>query len=166
MPDQGLTVIRNFQITARPTRGMELSHQVLTNPEEQFRSDVLLGSLTSPLRVNRWKLDYAPNTKWSLAAVWAEKLNDLTFESSRLGGVTLELFKDSGSPLSLFYGVEQLFGNVPRRTAHRYSIRFDQRPGPNQLLSLFAGNVSYEHSIADGFSRNNWTVNVNYQLKF
>jgi hypothetical protein len=48
----------------------------------------------------------------------------------------------------------------------RFSLRYDQRPGPNQLLSLYIGNVSYQHKIAPGFARNNLSLNVNYQLKF
>lgn len=83
-----------------------------------------------------------------------------------MAGLTLDLFRNSGSPLQLFYGVEQRWGNQLRQTAHRYYLRFDQRPGPNQLLSVFAGNLSYGHSLPNGANRNNWTVNVNYQIRF
>lgn len=165
VPGVGETVIQNYKVGIRPARGLELTHELLTNPEEQFNTYVPLGSIPSPWSVNRWKLGYS-DASWGLAATWEEKLNNLTLENSRLGGVTLDLFKTSGSPLQLFYGVEQFFGNVPRKTAHRYFLKFDQRPGPNQLLSVFAGNVSYEHSIADGFHRNNWTIHLDYQIRF
>jgi hypothetical protein len=78
----------------------------------------------------------------------------------------LSFFEDTGSPLKLFYGLEQADGNVLRNTRHRYSIQYDQKAGPNQSLSFFLGNLSYQHRIENGFDRNNWTMRVNYQLKF
>jgi len=48
----------------------------------------------------------------------------------------------------------------------RYSLQFDQRPGPNQSFSFLVGNVSYEQEIANGVARNNFTLRVNYQLRF
>ncbi|HZH98214.1 MAG TPA: hypothetical protein VEX38_04530, partial [Fimbriimonadaceae bacterium] len=166
LPQDEPTMIRKINLTLRPSKNLTLSNTLLTNPEEQFRGDVILGSLTSPLRVNKWNLSYKGSENLTLGATWEERLNDLTRESSRITGVNLDLFKATGSPLSLFYGVEQKWGNFTRQTAHRYWLKFDQRPGPNQIFSIFAGNVSYEHSIADGFKRNNWTVQMNYQLKF
>jgi hypothetical protein len=70
------------------------------------------------------------------------------------------------SALTLFYGIEQNDTTLLRRLAQRYSIQFDQRAGPNQVMSLLFGNLSYEHSIADGFHRDNWTVRADFQIKF
>jgi hypothetical protein len=167
LPTSDPIMIRNIELAARPFKNFEISNEIITNPEERTpRNDVLLGTVTSPWRINRWNFKYLGDANTSFAARWEERMNEQTRESSRIAGVNLDLFKSSGSPLSLFYGVEQKWGNVQRMTAHRYYLRFDQKPGPNQLFSIFAGNVSYEHSIAEGFSRNNWTVHVNYQLRF
>jgi hypothetical protein len=167
LPARDRVTIRDVALTWRPTRGMSVTHQLLTNPEDpQPMPDVPMFKMTNPWRVNKWALQFDQGKGTSLVGSWEERLNDVTRESSRLSGLTLDLFKSSGSPLQLFYGVEQRWGTTLRQTAHRYYIKFDQRPGPNQLLSIFAGNVSYEHSIADGFKRNNWTLNLNYQFRF
>lgn len=167
LPRDDAVMIRDFSLTLRPTKGVQLTHQMLTHPEDpQPRPDVPMFRNTNPWRVNKWTINVDQNGASSFAGSWEERLNSVTKESSRLTGLTLDLFKKSGSPLQLFYGVEQRWGNRLRETAHRYYLRFDQRPGPNQLLSIFAGNLSYEHSIANGASRNNWTVNVNYQIRF
>ncbi len=167
LPDGNLVTIRDAALTWKPTRGVSLTTQLLTNPEDpQPRPDVPMFRVTNPWRVNKWTLGIDRNPSTSLAASWEERLNDVTLESSRLMGITLDLFKTSGSPLQLFYGVEQRWGNVDRTTAHRYYIKYDQRPGPNQVFSIFAGNVSYAGSLRDGFNRNNWSLNVNYQWRF
>lgn len=166
LPRDDAVMIRDFSLTLRPAKGIQLTHQMLTHPEDpQPRADVPMFKNTNPWRVNKWTIN-VDQGRTGLAGSWEERLNSITKESSRLAGVTLDLFKKSGSPVQVFYGVEQRWGNQLRQTAHRYYLRFDQRPGPNQLLSIFAGNVSYEHSILNGMNRNNWTVNVNYQIRF
>ena len=52
--------------------------------------------------------------------------------------------------------IEEVDGRIKRRT-DRYFLRFDQRPGANQFLSFYLGNVSYEHSLPDGENRSNWS---------
>ncbi|MEQ1933562.1 MAG: hypothetical protein ABL962_06750, partial [Fimbriimonadaceae bacterium] len=166
LPQDKLVMIRDIGVSYKH-KGIEIGHQLLTNPQiAQPIPDLPMFQMTDPWRVNKWSLGWKMSEANSLAATWEERINDQTAESSRLAGITLDLFKTSGSPLQLFYGVEQRWGNTPRQTGHRFSIRYDQRPGPNQILSIYAGNVSYEHNIAPGFHRNNLTLNVNYQLKF
>jgi hypothetical protein len=166
LPRDDAVMIRDLSVTLRPMKGVQLTHQMLTHPEDpQPRPDVPMFRNTNPWRVNKWTIN-VDQGRTGLAGSWEERMNSISKESSRMAGLTLDLFKNSGSPLQLFYGVEQRWGNQLRQTAHRYYLRFDQRPGPNQLLSVFAGNLSYEHSIANGASRNNWTVNVNYQIRF
>lgn len=166
LPRDDAVMIRDFAITVRPMKGVQLTNQILTHPEDpQPRPDVPMFRNTNPWRVNKWTLNVDQGAS-GFAGSWEERLNSVTKESSRLTGLTLDLFKKSGSPLQIFYGVEQRWGNRLRETSHRYYLRFDQRPGPNQLLSVFAGNLSYEHAMANGARRNNWTVNVNYQIRF
>jgi hypothetical protein len=95
-----------------------------------------------------------------------EEIMDKNRPLSRVGGLNLVLNESTGSPLKLFYGVEQADRTGKRYTTHRYHLQYDQKPGPNQMFSIFAGNVSYQHTIADGRSRNNWTLRVDYQIKF
>ncbi|MEQ1823178.1 MAG: hypothetical protein ABL949_11755, partial [Fimbriimonadaceae bacterium] len=166
LPQDKLVMIRDIGVSYKH-KNFEVGHQLLTNPQiAQPIPDLPMFQMTDPWRVNKWSLGWNMSSANSLAATWEERINDQTAESSRLAGITLDLFKTSGSPLQLFYGVEQRWGNTPRQTGHRFSIRYDQRPGPNQILSIYAGNVSYEHNIAPGFHRNNMTLSVNYQLKF
>jgi hypothetical protein len=182
MPDGKQIMIRNMAFTARLTKGLELTNAVLTNPE-QPNGGVLLGSTPLADRKNSWKLDYKPTgqqnpyrNQVSYGANWDELINDQNKTLARTGGATIKInFANSKSikiddpvhsSLTLFYGVEQNDSTVMRRLAQRYSLQFDQRPGPNQILSFLIGNLSYEHSIADGFHRDNWTARLDYQFKF
>ncbi|MFZ4507516.1 MAG: hypothetical protein ACOYON_07445 [Fimbriimonas sp.] len=165
LPWDEQVMIRNFNITARPIKSVEVSHQLVTNPEVA-RGDVFLGSVPQAARSNKWQLNFNGTKDTAFGASWEELVNDQNKAMTRTGGVNLSLFQKSGSPLKLFYGLEQLQGNVARRTMHRYHMQFDQKAGPNQMLSIFAGNVSWEHQISDGQLRNNWTVRVDYQVRF
>jgi hypothetical protein len=156
--------IRDYALTWRPAKGVELTHNLLTHPEVA-RGDVILGSITTAKRVNKWTLNVASGEDTTIGGSWEEMI-DQGRPMTRLGGLNFVLFKRSGSPLNLFYGVEQADVNNDRRTAHRYHIRFDQRPGPNQTFSMFLGNVSYQHGLQDGWKRNNLTVQLDFQLKF
>jgi hypothetical protein len=167
LPNDSLVAIRDVALTFRPARGISLTHSLSTNPEDpQPRPDVPMFKNTNPWRVNKWTLGIDRNPKTSFSGIWEERLNDVTHESSRLTGLTLDLFKTSGSPLQLFYGIEQRWGNVGALTAHRYYIKYDQKAGPNQIFSLFAGNVSYAGALGEGMKKDNWTINLNYQLRF
>lgn len=165
LPDNKQVMIRNYDVTARVLPGLELTNQVLTNPEVA-RGDVILGSITQGARINRWRLDYKANKDFTVGGTWDELINDDNDALSRTAGLNLSLFNSTGSPVNLFYGMEEVNGNTPRRITQRYSIRYDQKPGPNQLFSIFAGNVSYEHSVADDMKRNNITLQLEYQLRF
>jgi hypothetical protein len=84
----------------------------------------------------------------------------------RTAGLNLKFFESTGSPLALYYGLEQSSNPSLRRSIHRYHIKYDQRAGPNQNFSLFVGNLSYQHSVLDGQLRNNWTARLDYQFRF
>jgi len=182
MPDGTKIAIRNMTGTARLTKGVEVSNSVITNPE-QPNAGVLLGTVPLANRKNSWKLEYKPTAQpdpykssATYGANWDELFNDQSKTLTRTAGTTYKLTFGNAksvkpddpahSALTLFYGLEENDTSALRRLAQRYYIQFDQRPGEDQSMNLIFGNVSYEHSIADGFHRDNWTVGINYQFKF
>lgn len=165
LPWDDQVMIRDFDITARPAKNLELTHRLITNPEVA-NGNAILGTTPQASRSNSWKLGYKANGDFHIAGTWFELANEQNKALSRTGGIEATLFASKGSPLKLFYGIEQVDGNVARRSTHRYSIEFSQKAGPNQSFNFFLGNVSYEHSIADGWKRNNWTGRLDYQLRF
>lgn len=165
LPTDDQVMIRDISFTARPMKSFEIQNHLITNPTLP-QANVMLGSVPQGTRSSEWKLNYKKSLDTTFGATWTELINDQTRQMSRVGGVELTLFQKSGSPLKLFYGVEEVGGNVARRTMQRYSLQFDQKAGPNQSLSFFFGNVSYQHSVADGFERNNWTGRLDYNIRF
>lgn len=166
LPLNGEVMIRNFNITAKPTKNFELTHQLLTNPE-QAKGDAILGSIYSPERQSVWKLDYKGTNGYTLGGEWREMRNDQNRALRRTAGLNATLFEKSGSPLKLFYGLEEVNGNgLNRRLTSRYSLQFDQKSGPNQTFSIFAGNVSYKYDVAEGFKKDNWSLRLDYSLRF
>lgn len=166
LPDNRSFAIRNYTITARPGPGWELSHQFATNPEV-VDGNQLLGSMPQATSASKWRLYYAHGKRQEFGVAWDELINDHTRTVSRVGGLSYTLCADDQgtSPLQLFYGIEESDFGGSRRHLHRYHLRFDQRPGPNQTLSIFAGNVSYILGKADGETTQNWTVRMEYQLR-
>ncbi len=166
LPWDDQVMIRNFNVTAKPTKNFELSHQMLTNPE-QAKGDAILGSIHTPERHNVWKLDYKSDMGFTLGGEWREMRNDQSNALRRTAGLNVTLFEKSGSPLKLYYGLEEVNGpSINRRVTSRYSLQFDQKAGPNQTFSIFAGNVSYKYDIADGFKKDNWSLRLDYSLRF
>lgn len=182
MPDDKQVMIRNMNFTVRPSKHLEITNSIITNPE-QPNSGVLLGSVPLADRKNSWKLEYKPSTKpdpyrndFTFGATWDELVNDDKGTLTRTAGVTFKVAfandrsvkadDPNRSGLQLFYGLEQNDSTSSRRLAQRYSLQYDQRSGPNQVFSFMVGNISYEHSIADGFHRDNWTARLDYQLRF
>ncbi|RYG49419.1 hypothetical protein EON79_01360 [bacterium] len=165
LPTDEQIMVRDYNLALRPGKNLTLTHQLQTNPE-LARPDLILGSLPQAARSNKWGMDYKRTDNFTVGLAWQELINDLDNAKSRTGGITMSLFGGTGSPLKLFYGVEQSDGNVARQTRHRYSVQFDQKAGANQSFSLFLGNLNYEHNIQEGLQRNNWTMRLNYQLRF
>jgi hypothetical protein len=165
LPWDEQVMIRDYNVTAKVTKNTELTHQLQTNPEV-FKGDALLGSVTQAAKSSKWKFDLKNSENLTVGMVWEELVNEQDGNMARTGGMTLKMFAQSGSPLTLYYGVEQSRRPDFQRTTHRYHMQFDQKAGPNQVFSLFLGNVSFEHSIADEFKRNNWSMRLDYQLRF
>jgi len=165
LPYGDQVMIRNFNVTAKPSKNVELTHQLVTNPEVA-KGDAILGSIPQAARSSSWKLDYKNSGYFTVGGEWKEMVNEQNNALSRTGSINVTLFEKSGSPLKLSYGLEEVNGNVKRRVANRYSLQFDQKAGPNQTFSFFAGNLNYMYDIADGFKKNNWTLRMDYQLRF
>ncbi|HWD39498.1 MAG TPA: hypothetical protein VG944_11660 [Fimbriimonas sp.] len=158
--------IRDFDISAKPGKNWEISNQLQTNPEVATPG-VFLGTVPQAARSDKWNVDYKYDTNTTFGLTYQEMINEANDLRATTSGITLKLFQKSGSPLSLFFGQEDSIGGyLPHRLTSRYSIEFDQRPGPNKTLSLFLGNVSYDYSTVAGFNRDNWTIRANMQLRF
>lgn len=166
MPTQKSFAIRDYKLRMRPSKGWELSHALQTNPEVA-RGDLLLGSLPQAARSSKWRLDYSGNPATVLGLSWDEFRNDANKNVTRLAGMNLKLSANRPSPIEFFYGMEHNEAPGQKRTAHRYHLRFDQRPGPNQAFSLFLGNVSWQNSRDKNlFDVQNWSGRMEYSLKF
>jgi hypothetical protein len=157
-------MIRNYDITIRPTDKIQILTQLMTNPEVT-NGNAMLGSITQGSHVDRWKLIYASTAQTDLGATWEENINESNKAVGRTAGLNLTLFKAT-SPIKLFYGYEDVYGNVPHRTTERWSLQFDQRPGANQSFNFFVGNISYGYALQNGQSAHNLTARVDYVLKF
>lgn len=164
MPWDEEIMIRNFSIAWRPTKDIEITNQMLTNPTVD-RPDQLLGSVVQASRMNKWKIDFKGKGDVRFGGQWDE-IMDKNHPRSRTGGVNVTLFANSPSPLKLFYGVEQADTKDGRKTQNRYHLQFDQRPGPNQMFSIFVGNVNYDYRITDGKPGDNWTLRLDWQIRF
>ncbi len=163
LPDKEV-LSRNYSLTYRPMAGVELQHQVVANPETA-RGDAILGSVMEPTRLNRWALNWSRDPATQATFSWEERRNERDKTMSRLGAVSLTLFANNPSPLYLTYGLEQIDQNGQRRTAHRYGFRFDQRPGPNQILSFSLSNLNWQHSRAADQPLHQWQLRLDYQLR-
>ncbi|MBL8059308.1 MAG: hypothetical protein JNK63_01170 [Chthonomonas sp.] len=166
MPWDKAYMIRNVSVTARYIPGFDLTFQTQTYPE-QPRGDALLGTIVQPTRTVAYRLQQRSEKANTLfGAAWEERINDDTRQLSRIASVNLTLNARNPSPIRLSYGLEQTDINGLRRTMHRYGLEFSQRPGPNQLLNLNVGNVSWAGHRESNVNRDNWTLRMEYQLRF
>ncbi len=165
LPWDEIVAIRDFNLSIKPSKSLELTHQMQTNPEV-MRSDAFLGSVPQAARANKWRMDFRANKNFTFGGAWDELLDEQNKTEVRTAGLNLKFFESTGSPLALYYGLEQSSNTSLRRSIHRYSLKYDQKVGPHQNFSLFLGNVSYQHSILDGQLRNNWTARLDYQFRF
>ncbi|MCE9560138.1 MAG: hypothetical protein K8R88_14465 [Armatimonadetes bacterium] len=165
MPNDKTFAIRNYDFKLRPSRSWVITHTLQTNPEDP-RGDLLLGSLPRATRSSKWRIDLLGSKQTNFGLTLDEYRDDNNKNMSRVGGVNLKLNASNPSPIELYYGLEHNDAGGKMRTAHRYHIRFDQRPGENQSMSLFLGNVSWQNSRATEFKVQNWSVRTEYQIKF
>lgn len=164
--DDELTVIRSYNLEVRPTDGFVLKHSLLTNPENDRNNRYLLGSRTDNIHESRWQLTYNAQREWDASFAFSEIIDFNRSRMDRVGTATLTLFKQTGSPLHLSYGLNQRDRNDSRETSHLFELRFDQRPGPNQFLSLALGNMNWQHSRPTNQNPFDWMLRLDYQLRW
>ena len=163
LPNAENLMVRNFDFTFRPIRRLSISNQLATNPEVA-NPNVILGSATQGTQLNRYKADYKGTKDTIFGASWEEQKNAANNAFALTSGVNLTLFATT-SPLSLFYGWQNVDGNVPHQTINRWSLKFDQRAGPNQSFSFLFGSLSYGATLPTGIPANGFTAQVSYTLR-
>lgn len=165
LPTNATVMIRDFNITAKPVKNLEITNQMVTNPEV-FQADAFLGSIPQASSSNKWLVNYNANPNFTFGGSYEELRNSLTATLSQTSGVTMTLNQGKGSPITFFYGLEHSSDTLQNRLVQRYHVQFSQRPGPNQTLSLFIGNVSYDRDLQLGEFRQNLTARIDYQFRF
>ncbi len=166
LPNDTTQIIREYDLSYKLGDLFKVSHTLKALPEKQ-QGGLPFGTLAQPLVTRKWALEYLPNSDTSLTFGFEDMMNSERHTLDRRTDLSLTLFKSSGSPLRLRYGVEQREQpSTGRRTRHVYELAFDQKPGPNQSLSLIIGNVTWQHGIAEGQYWNSWTFRLDYQLRF
>ena len=164
LPGDQQAMIRNFSITARPVPKMEITHQLMTNPELS-KPDAVLGSITQQARVNKWKLDYKKSENFTVGGSFEESMYQGN-QLSRVAGLTVMLNQTKGSPISFFIGSEAMDTSNGRRAFARYMLRYDPKESENQRFSFFLGNVAYQHYFGAAPSDNGLTFRMDYTFKF
>ncbi len=163
MPDDHQVSISDTSFNFRASKSLEISNAKARNPEMVVPTS-LMGSIIQDMRADRWKLDFKKSPNVSAAWSYDEVLSNGA--TSRTTGLTLTFNSAKGSPLSLFYGVETSDPNGERSKTSRYQLRLSQKAGPNQQMSIFAGNVTYDRAFGAGGSQGGFTIDVDYKLKF
>jgi len=158
-------LIRDYSLMFRPVKNFLLTNQLQTNPEVA-NTNVLLGSVPQAASSNKWSLDYKQGPNLTMGGSYVELRNGLTNSLSRTAGVNAKLWEKGGSPVTLFYGLEEADSANLYRTTIRYSIEYDQKPASNQMFSLLLGSLSYEHTVPMGATANSLTLRINYQYSF
>jgi len=158
--------IRNYNVMAKPMKNLVIQNQLQTDPEVAGNG-MFLGSTPQAARSDKWLVSYTQGTDTTFGYSYQELLNGSNSYETTVEGLNLKMFQKSGSPVTIFFGEEDsIGGNLPHRLTSRYTIEFDQRPGPRQTMSLFFGNVAYDYGALPGVNKENWTVRCNYQVKF
>jgi hypothetical protein len=165
LPDNQQVAIRDFKLVAKLSNNWQLENNMLTNPIEA-KQGVLLGGVAKDERINNFKLNYLGDKATKGAFVFEEMRNDKANTLLRKTGLDLTLFADNPSPLTLGYRAVQRDGQGPRSLAHEFFLRFEQRPGPNQSLSLFLGNTNFTGWRPSGKPLQDWSLRLDYGIRF
>ncbi len=158
-------MVRDYKLTGELGRGWSLQHQLSTNPL-QADGNVLLGDRPGPTRSTKWNVDYAGSKSVKTSFVYEEFVNEENWHTIASTRLALTLFADNPSPLFLEYGMNE--GNQSGQTqrSHAFSIRYDQRPGPNQTMSLRFGNLNWERARPGDQRHQAWNLRLDYSLRF
>ena len=166
MPDNKQYAIRDYQLTWKPTKAMQLTNQIQTNPEGPANPNIVLGSIPLAQRRNVWRLDFTGNKDFVYGGQFDEMVDDVLKTTRRTAGINLSLFGKSGSPMGLFYGIEQNDSVAGRNSYVRFGLTFDQKPSANQVFSLSVGNQGWLQNTNGALAnKNDWTARLNYQWR-
>ena len=166
MPDNKEYAIRDYQINWKPSKSFQLSNQIQTNPEGPVNPNIVLGTLPLAQRRNIWRADFTGNKNFIFGGQFDEMVDDALKTTRRTAGMNLSLFNASGSPMGMFYGVEQNDSTAGRNTFIRFGFSFDQKASANQVFSLSVGNQGWlQNANAALAGKNDWTARMNYQWR-
>ncbi len=159
-------VIRDYDVSYKVNDKFTLSHSLDTLPEKA-QQNVPLNSLALPLAKNSWAVDWNISSFASAKfGFQEERLYDRNALTRRLMAST-SLFRNTGSPVTLSYSMEQDHRPDGKRfTKNTYDLLFEQKPGPNQSLSVGLGYINWGDGIAVGDTWSNWVFRFDYQLRF
>ncbi len=167
LPNGDDFAIRDLQMTWKGLKGFTLSNQIQTNPEGPANPNVLLGTVPLAQRRNTWRLDYTANSAFTFGGQFDELIDDNAKSLRRTAGFNLSLFQKSGSPLSLFYGMEQSSLAGLNQDFVRYGLTFDQRPSANQSFSISLTNQGWLRNANSTLANSSdWVGRLSYQWRF
>jgi hypothetical protein len=167
LPNGTEFTIRDYKLDWKLSKGFQISNQIQTNPEGPFNPNIILGTQPLAQRRNIWRLDYTGNKNFLIGGQFDEMRDDNIESIRRTAGFNMTLFQPSGSPLNLFYGIEQNSSLAGTNSYVRYGLSFDQRPGPNQLFSFSVGNQGWLQNVNSQLrGQNDWVARLNYQWRF
>ncbi|MBS1714682.1 MAG: hypothetical protein JST30_10145 [Armatimonadetes bacterium] len=158
-------MIRNYTVTAEPIKHWQITHSLNTNPL-QADNNALLGAVATPTRSNKWGVSFDGNAKTKFGMGYEEFYNEQNNQqiSSLKFGATL--FANNPSPLVLEYVTAESNVSGEMQRSHGFNLRFDQRPGPNQSMSLKLSNLNWEIARPSDQNLQNWNLRFDYSWKF
>jgi hypothetical protein len=166
MPDNKEYAIRDFQLNWKLSKGFQISNQIQTNPEGPYNPNIVLGTQPLAQRRNIWRADYTGNKNFLFGGQFDEMRDDTLQTIRRTAGVNMSFFQASGSPLNLFYGIEQNDSLAGRNSYVRFGLSFEQKPSTNQVFSLSVGNQGWLQNIDKTLAgQNDWVARLNYQWR-
>ena len=166
MPNNKEFAIRDYQLSWKPSKSFQLSNQIQTNPEGPANPNIVLGTLPLAQRRNVWRADFTGNKNIVFGGQFDEMVDDALKTTRRTAGMNLSLFGGSGSPLGMFYGIEQNESTAGRNSYVRYGFSFDQKTSANQVFSLSVGNQGWLQNTNNSLAgKNDWTARLNYQWR-
>jgi hypothetical protein len=165
LPAGSKVMVRNYSILAEPTPGFQVQHTLATNPLVND-PHVLLGTRADPAKSSRWTVAYNRDRKIHGSYTYEELLNQSTGQQIYASKLGLTLFADNPSPLFLEYVMADNNQTGQKQRSHGFSLRYDQRPGPNQNLSLALSNVNWEIARPGDQKHHYWNLRLDYSFRF
>ncbi|MEI8281339.1 MAG: hypothetical protein WCG75_02940, partial [Armatimonadota bacterium] len=166
MPDGKEYAIRDYQLSWKPTKNIVVTNQIQTNPEGPVNPNIVLGTLPLAQRRNIWRADFTGNKNFVIGGQFDEMIDDALKTTRRTAGMNLSLFNGSGSPLGMFYGIEQNESTTGVNSYVRFGLSFDQKPSANQVFSLSVGNQGWLRNTNNTLAgKNDWNARLNYQWR-